>query len=91
MNRRSFLTNSALSVAGLMIERGKKTGEFETSICSSCYNPMEEALKFRKLDYHTHINLAPDSGPEVQIDIADRLGIEKMVVSRPIKEGRFQC
>ena len=53
---------------------------------------MKEALKYRKMDSHTHVYLSPSSGPEVQVDFADRLGIEKLVISRPVtdEEGSHQ-
>ena len=51
---------------------------------SSSYNIMKEAMKYRKIDSHTHVYLSPASTPEVQLDFADRLGIEKLVISRPV-------
>jgi predicted TIM-barrel fold metal-dependent hydrolase len=84
INRRQFCANSAISAAGLIIGAGILDSEAESSMPYSSYRIMEEAGKFRKIDCHMHINLAPDSGPEVQIDIADRLGIEKLVASLPV-------
>lgn len=45
---------------------------------------MEESKKFRKIDSHVHCNLDSNFGPEDLIDIADRLCVEKLVISRPI-------
>ena len=53
---------------------------------SFSYDIMKETMKYRKIDSHTHIYLSPDTGPEVLLDFADRLGIEKLFISRPITE-----
>lgn len=84
INRRKFCSNSAVTAAGLMLGAGIMGRETESLLPASSYKIMEEAGKFRKIDCHMHIYLAPDSGPEVQIDIADRLGIEKLVASLPV-------
>ncbi len=83
MNRRKFLTGTALSSAGLVLG-SKLTG------CShirepeiSTFNIMSEVMKYRKIDAHEHVDLY-QGGPEVQVDYADRLGIEKIVVSKPV-------
>lgn len=46
-------------------------------------NIMEEVMSYRKINAHAHVDLVV-GGPDTHIDFADRLGIEKMVVSRPI-------
>jgi predicted TIM-barrel fold metal-dependent hydrolase len=84
MNRRSFCTNSVLSAAGMMAGSEILGSKTECSLPSAYYNLMEAAGKFRKIDSHMHIDLSPDSGPEVQLEIADRLGIERMVASKPV-------
>jgi predicted TIM-barrel fold metal-dependent hydrolase len=43
---------------------------------------LKEVLKYRKIDSHEHVGL--EGTIEEQIDIADRLGIGKLVVSKPI-------
>ena len=53
----------------------------------SSYDIMEEVKKYRKIDSHTHVYLW-HGGPDVQIDFADRLGIDKLVISRPIPTGK---
>lgn len=50
----------------------------------SSYNIMKETMKYRKIDSHTHVLLSLAYTSEVQLDFADRLGIEKLVISRPI-------
>jgi predicted TIM-barrel fold metal-dependent hydrolase len=53
---------------------------------------MEETLKYRKIDSHTHIYLSASVTPELLLDYADRLGIDRLVISRPITrmEGSHQ-
>ncbi len=84
MNRRSFCANTALSAAGIMLGAGQIENADSYPHSDSSYNIIKEAAKFRKIDSHMHINLAVDSGPEAQIDIADRLGINKLVASKPV-------
>jgi uncharacterized protein len=83
MNRRKFFSDTAMSAAGLMLGNISGLPGRESSGLSS-YEIMKETMKFRKIDTHTHIYLSPSVGPESLIDIADRLGIEKLVISRPI-------
>jgi uncharacterized protein len=83
MNRRKFFANTAFSSAGLVLG-GTLSGcaeRKETGITD--YNIMSEVMKYRKIDAHEHVDLY-EGGPEVQIDYADRLGIEKIIVSRPV-------
>ena len=47
---------------------------------------MKEVMKYRKIDAHEHI-AADCSNVEAQIDFADRLGIEKLAISRPFTRG----
>jgi len=44
---------------------------------------MAEVKKYRKIDAHEHVDLY-HGGPEVQIDYADRLGIDKLIISKPV-------
>ena len=84
MNRRSFCANSALSATGFILGAGQIKNVEKYPLADSSYDIIKETDKFRKIDSHMHINLSPDSGPEAQIDIADRLGINKLVVSKPV-------
>jgi predicted TIM-barrel fold metal-dependent hydrolase len=94
INRRKFVTGTALSAAGiLMSDRviGKHTAGNTsvsplTELVASDYNLMKDVMKYRKLDSHVHAHLF-DGGPEGNIAFADRLGIEKMFVSRPAYSG----
>ena len=47
---------------------------------------MKEVMSYRKIDSHAHVFFSDDS-PATQIDLADRLGIEKLVISRPMAPG----
>lgn len=53
---------------------------------ASTYDVMRELKKYRKIDSHAHVYFTADS-PETQIDFADRLGIDKLVISRPMAPG----
>jgi predicted TIM-barrel fold metal-dependent hydrolase len=82
INRRKFVAATAASAAGLILGSrslgsapGKKTGSFDL---------MKEALKYRKIDCHIHLALSPGVTEDLLLDFADRLGIEKMVISRPM-------
>lgn len=86
ISRRTFLTNTALTTAGLMLGGNfvgstSKTGS--GSPPDSLIHIMEEVRKYRKINSHAHIGLSIGS-PEAQIDYADRLGIEISVISRPV-------
>lgn len=93
MDRRNFLSRSSVAAAG-WLTMGGTTGHYtgaaieETPAGSgmATYDLMKEVAKYRKLDAHCHVNLF-DGEPESNIDFADRLHIEKMVVSRPIVSG----
>ena len=43
-------------------------------------------MKYRKIDSHAHVYFTEDS-PRTQIGFADRLGIEKLMISRPMEPG----
>lgn len=82
ISRRKFFRNTALSSAGLIIS-GNINGISVTERNAAInYNIMKETLKFRKINAHEHVYLS--SEPSVLIDAADRLGIEKLVVSLPV-------
>jgi predicted TIM-barrel fold metal-dependent hydrolase len=86
MNRRKFFARAAVSASALAVgshlmafseKKGKKPGDG---------NLMKEVLKYRKIDSHAHVFFTEDS-PDTQIEFADRLGIEKLVISRPMAPG----
>jgi hypothetical protein len=85
INRRKFFSDSALSAAGLILGAGiSDRGIIDQPDAS--YNIMKEAFRYRKIDSHVHVSLYADKGPETELDFADRLGIQKLVISRPVTE-----
>lgn len=82
INRREFLSSTSMSAAGLMLGYGITYPGPRNDTHYS--NIMNEVMKYRKIDSHIHILLSPSSTAEMQIDFADRLGIEKMILSRPV-------
>lgn len=84
INRRKFFSDTAMSAAGIIV--GSNIAGLATADepASSSYNIMKEAMKYRKIDTHVHLLLSPAVNADLLIDYADRLGIEKLVISRPI-------
>jgi uncharacterized protein len=83
MNRRKFFENAALSSAGLIVGSRMTSCAATTGKDTKGYDIMAEVRKYRKIDAHEHVDLY-HGGPEVQIDYADRLGIDKLVLSKPV-------
>jgi len=80
INRRKFLTDTSISTAGIILGSnliGRTSGK--ESVFSS-YDLMKDVMKYRKIDAHCH----PDPDLAKQIEIADRLGIEKLQISMPV-------
>lgn len=91
INRRSFINNTTLSVAGIMfggqmVKCSAKGDAGMQAPASTGINLMQEVMSYRKIDSHAHVFFTDDS-PETQIDFADRLGIEKLMISRPMAPG----
>lgn len=89
INRRSFVTRTALSSVGLLLhsntEEANRTGNSNTSFTAAGNRElMKEVMKYRKIDAHAHVYFSSDS-PSTQIDFADRLGIEKLIISRNLE------
>lgn len=94
MDRRKFVNQSFLSSAGLLLA-GKSVASAanddrslidERSEKIKRYDMMKEVARYRKIDAHVHVYLF-DGGPESNIEMADRLHIDKMIISRPPYEG----
>lgn len=90
MDRRKFMTSSAVSAAGVFLTgrlRGVQPGGYaqkgaiETGSKPRQYDLMAEVMKYRKIDAHAHIYFTENS-PQEQLDFGERLGIEKQVISR---------
>jgi len=82
ISRREFFRNTALSAAAVAI-----TDDIESILpgkdkTNASFSIMKEALKYRKINAHEHVGLSGTI--EFQIEMADRLGIEKLVVSKII-------
>jgi predicted TIM-barrel fold metal-dependent hydrolase len=82
INRRKFLSDASFSAAGLMISgaAGGCAGKKEPEMSS--YDIMKDVMKYRKIDGHAHVMSLGDI--DRQISFADRLGIEKLQISRPV-------
>ncbi len=83
MNRRKFLGNTALSAAGMMVG-GRLSDLTEEGTPLASFDLMKEVMSYRKINAHEHVY--PNVDPAVLIDMADRLGMEKLVVSRVISD-----
>ena len=90
LNRRRFISSTSASAAAILLGKGLIG-------CASKEEPaplltkgnksedfMKEVMKYRKIDTHAHVYFAEDS-PKTQLDFADRVGIEKMMISRNIE------
>ena len=80
INRREFIANTSLSATGVILGSsfyGCASGKEERMVS---YDIMEDVLKYRKIDAHQH----PSDDLVKQIEIADRLGIEKIQISQPV-------
>lgn len=82
INRRKFFKNTAFSSAGILLGSNLADLSPTGNSTASSYDIMKEVMKYRKINAHEHVVLGGTI--ETQIDFADRLGIEKLVVSRPI-------
>ncbi len=83
INRRKFFRNTAFSTAGLVLGSNLLDIPGRPDHAPASIDIMKEVMQYRKIDAHEHV--AEDgSNLEAQIDFADRLGIEKLAISRPI-------
>ena len=94
INRRNFVRNVAASASGLLlggslpaIAAGATTpeqiSEGAAATPSSPEARIKAMLRYRKLDSHVHVGLSKD-GPEVNADFAERLGMDRMFISKPV-------
>lgn len=83
MDRRKFFIYTALSSAGLLAVSVpcRCSGREDAGV--STFDIMKEVMKYRKIESLEHVDLY-FGGPEVQVNYADRLGIEKLVPSKPV-------
>lgn len=86
MNRRKFFESAAVSASGIYLGANLMGFSPKKQTVAPSGNIMKEVMNYRKIDSHAHVYFTEDS-PETQIDFADRLGIEKLVISRPMAPG----
>jgi len=84
MDRRKFFRNTTYSVAGMIVGSNITEPYTKDRSAAASYDTMKEVMKYRKIDAHEHIGLS--GTVEAQIDFADRLNIEKLVISKPIPD-----
>lgn len=86
INRRKFLANTTLSAAGIMLGSNLAgcTSKKEPGI--AYYDIMKDVMQYRKIDAHAH----PDTDLGRQIDTANRLGIERLQISKPSSEADYK-
>ncbi len=75
-----------MSAAGLALGRKLLDGRSSKDPNIPVVDVMKEVRNYRKIDAHAHVYFKPES-PDIQIDFADRLSIEKLVISRPMRPG----
>ncbi len=91
LNRRGFVASTAASAAGLILGNSLMgfTSKEETVVplvAGKKKNLMAEVLKYRKIDGHAHVGLGAFS-VDYNVGFARRLGIEKLMISRPMAPG----
>ena len=84
INRRKFLNDTSLSAAGIMLGSNLAEWTSDKKPGISTFDLMKEVMKYRKIDAHAHIALSGSYDADKQIDFADRLGIDKLQISRPL-------
>jgi predicted TIM-barrel fold metal-dependent hydrolase len=82
-SRRKFLINTGVSTTGILLGNIFTGCTSKSTYETSEFDLMTEVFKYRKIDAHAHVNFKPGD-IDKQIDIADRLGIEKLCISKPI-------
>jgi hypothetical protein len=82
ITRREFLKNSALTAVGMVLTDNPVNLKAGGKNSYVGYDILKEASKYRKIDAHEHVGLSGTI--EYQIGMADRLNIEKLVVSKII-------
>ena len=90
MKRRRFFKNTVFSSAGIMMGSNLAALSPESYSEPDSYNIMKEVMKYRKIGAHEHVTL-DGSNIDAQIDFADRLGIDKLAISRPIAKSSWKA
>lgn len=95
MNRRKFFARTALSAAGILVSdkilgKGNAPEPLPAAPRPAAGTLMDQVLKFRKIDAHVHVDLGTSSMAAQQkiagvlLDYADRFGVEKLMLSKPV-------
>jgi uncharacterized protein len=82
VGRRQFFRDSAVTAAGMMIS-GRQLSGYPQKEQRTPVDVVAELKKYRKIDAHAHIGFREGDTARL-LDFADRLGIEKMCISRPV-------
>jgi predicted TIM-barrel fold metal-dependent hydrolase len=83
VNRRKFISDTTRSAAGFMLGTGLTQPSVKRNGAKPAFSDLKkECMKYRKIDSHNHVWFRSD--PAEVIDFADRLGIEKIVISQPV-------
>ena len=89
-NRRNFIKETTMSAAGIMLAGSLSAFSKKSPVLFSektsaplAYDIMKEALKYRKIDAYANAYSQEESA-KAQIDFADRLGIEKLILAVPV-------
>ena len=83
ITRRRFFVNTALSTTGLVLSFPTLSSGSDPQKEEANFNLMNEVMKYRKIDAYATSNLSAEN-LAMQIDFADRLGIQKLFVAGPM-------
>ena len=90
LNRRKFIRGTTLSAAGLILGNSfhafskQRTSSYSKQVAvSSSFDLMKQVMNYRKIDAYANA-FSSDESAKNQLDLADRLGIEKLIISVPI-------
>ncbi len=81
MNRRKFFKDVSVAGAGTMLAHQIVARPPVEAELAAPKNLMDEVRQYRKIDAHAHVYFSEDS-PRTQLDFADRLHIDRLVISR---------
>lgn len=89
ISRRRFVTGSAAGIIGGAHLASSHAEVQQTSPLSSPARReplMKEVLRYKKIDSHAHVGLGEATPAEI-VDMADRLGIQTLMISKPMAPG----
>jgi len=87
INRRKFVSSAAASATGLLtgnslMGSASKERSLTTGTTIPKENLMKEVLKYRKIDSHAHVFFNLTNSPQAEVDFAERLGIDRLMISK---------